>query len=94
MQAIKNIINVTTIGSDSLIGNSKDIYGTSILVEPEVLKSPCPKGIIAPIWKELMNATVDVTSLPGKYNASNENTDRTIRDQFVEAVGDLTELRA
>jgi hypothetical protein len=51
--------------------------------------------VIAPLCKELMDFTVDVTSLPGKYNASNLNTNRTITmDQFAEAVGDLTKLSA
>jgi hypothetical protein len=95
MQAIENIIDVTKIGSDTSIGNSKEIYGTSIQVEPEVQKTLCPKGVIAPVCKELMDSTVDVTSLPGKYNASNLNTDGTIMmDQFAEAVGDLTEPSA
>jgi hypothetical protein len=77
-------------------GNSKEICGASIPVEPEVRKTLCPNGIIAPIQKELMDSTLDVTSLPGKYNPSNLNTNRTIMmDQFAEAVGDLiTKLSA
>jgi hypothetical protein len=39
--------------------------------------------------------TVDVTSLHGKYNVSNMNTDGTLMmDQFAEVVGDPTELSA
>jgi hypothetical protein len=94
-QTIETILDVTKIGSDTSIGNSKEICGTSIQVEPEVLRTLCPKGVIAPVHKELMDSTVDVTSLTGKYTASNSNTDGTIMmDQLAEAVGDLTELSA
>jgi hypothetical protein len=51
-----------------------------------------PEGRNSPRSKELMNPTVAVTSLPGKYNASNANTEGTVMmEQFAEAVGDLTE---
>jgi hypothetical protein len=92
-QPMDRIVDVNTIGPDASGGKSKELYGTSIQVEPEVLKILCPKGVTAPVRKELMDSTVDVCSLPGKYNASNLNNDgNIIMDQFAEAVGDLTEM--
>jgi hypothetical protein len=92
-QPMDRIVDVNTIGPNVSMGKSKELYGTSIQVEPEVLKILCPKGVTAPVQKELMDSTVNVCSLPGKYNASNLNNDRNIiMDQFAEAVGDLTEM--
>jgi hypothetical protein len=51
--------------------------------------------MLVPIQQELMDSTVDVTSLPGMYNASNLNTNGSIvMDLFAEVVGDLTKLSA
>ena len=90
-QPTERILDVTKIGPDTSAGNSQEVFGTSIQVEPEVLKTLCPKGVLAPVRKELMDSAVDVTSLPGKYNASKQHTDGTlIMDQFAEAVGEMT----
>jgi hypothetical protein len=50
------IADFSTMGPDKLVGKSKEIHGTSIQIEPEILKKLCPRGITAAVRKELMEA--------------------------------------
>jgi hypothetical protein len=92
---IDQITGLTTIGPATLVGKSKEIHGTSIQIEREVLKLLCPKGVTAAVRRELMGTTVDMVSLPGKFsstiNAVAAEGALTF-DQFAEAVGDLTDV--
>jgi hypothetical protein len=91
------IADFSTMGPDRSVGKSKEIHGTSIQIEPEILKKLCPKGVTVAVRKELMEASVDVLTLPGKLNtainaAAAEGS--LIFDQFAEAVGDLNDVSA
>jgi hypothetical protein len=89
------ITDFATIGPDTSVGKSKEIHGTSIQIEPEVLKLLCPKGVTAAVRKELMETAVDVVALPGKFNSANSAAEGSlIFDQFAETVGDLTDVSA
>jgi hypothetical protein len=96
---LDQIVDLTTIGPDSSAGKPNEIYGRSIQVEPEVLKLLCPKGVTASVRKEIMEAAIDVVSLPGKFTSSKIGETPTIdgghiMDQFVEAVGNMTDTNA
>jgi hypothetical protein len=92
---LDQIIDLATVGPDTSAGKPMEMYGQSIQVEPEVLKLLCPKGVIAPVRKELMEAAVDVVSLPGKFSTAGTTVDgSSIMDQFAEAVGDMTDVNA
>jgi hypothetical protein len=85
------------MGPDKSAGKSKEIHGTSIQIEPEILKKLCPKGVTAAVRKELMEASVDILTLPGKLNSSVNVAaveGSLIFDQFAEAVGDLNDVSA
>jgi hypothetical protein len=85
------------MGPDKSVGKSKEIHGTSIQIEPEILKKLCPKGVTAAVRKELMEASVDILTLPGKLNASSNAAaveGSLMFDQFAEAVGDLNDVSA
>jgi hypothetical protein len=90
------IIDVHHSGPDTSTGKSKEMYGTSVQVEQEVLKLLCPKGVTASVRKELAESAVDVVSLPGKFSAATGSAadGSFIMDQFAEAVGDLTDMSA
>jgi hypothetical protein len=87
------IVNLKTVGPDPSSGKPNKIYGQSIQVEPEVLKLLCPKGVTAPVRKEIMEASIDVVSLPGKFQTTAGITSdgSHIMNQFAEAVGDMTD---
>jgi hypothetical protein len=94
---IEQITDLTTIGPDTPVGKSKEIHGTSIQIEPEVLKLLCPKGVTAAVRRELIGTAVDVVSLPGKFSSTSNAAaaeGALIFDQFAEAVGDLTDVSA
>jgi hypothetical protein len=85
------------MGPDQLVGKAKEIHGTSIQIEPEILKKLCPKGVTAAVRKELMEASVNILTLPGKLNASINAAaveGSLIFDQFAEAIGDLNDVSA
>ncbi len=91
------IADFSTMGPDNSVGKSKEIHGTSIQIEPEILKKLCPKGVTAAVRKELMEASVDILTLPGKLNASSNAAaveGSLMFDQFAEAVGDLNDVSA
>jgi hypothetical protein len=75
---IDQIVNLSTIGPDPSTGKAKEIYGQSLQVEPEVLNLLCPKGVTASVRKDIMETTIDVSSLPGKFT-SNNNVHCTMR---------------
>jgi hypothetical protein len=75
----------------------KEIHGTVIQIEPEILKKLCPKGVTAAVRKELMEPLVDILTLPSKSNASSNAAaveGSLMFDQFAEAVGDLNDVSA
>ena len=90
------IIDLKTVGPDPSSGKPNKIYGQSIQVEPDVLKLLCPKGVTAPVRKESMEASIDVVSLPGKFQTTAGITSdgSNIMNQFAEAVGDMTDTNA
>jgi hypothetical protein len=90
---LDRIVDLKTVGPDPSSGKPTEIYGQSIQVEPEVLKLLCPKGVTAPVRKEIMEASIDVVSLPGKFsNIAGTSSDGShIMDQFAEAVGGMTD---
>jgi hypothetical protein len=88
------IIDVKHIGPDSSVGKPNEIYGTSIQVEPEILKILCPKGVTATTRRELMEVTPDVLALPGKLGSTSADTAE-VWDQFAgAAVNEIAEQRA
>jgi hypothetical protein len=90
------IVGLKTVGPDPSLGNPTKIYGQSIQVKPEVLKLLCPKGVTAPVRKEIMEASIDVVSLHGKFQTTAGITSdgSHIMNQFAEAVGDMTDTNA
>jgi hypothetical protein len=85
------------MGPDQSVGKAKEIHGTSIQIEPEIFKKLCPKGVTVAVRKELMEASVDILTLPGKLNSSINAAaveGSLIFDQFAEAVGDLNDVSA
>jgi hypothetical protein len=51
--------------------------------------------VTAPVIKEIMEASIDVVSLPGKFTMSGTRSDGShIMDQFAEAVGNMTDATA
>jgi hypothetical protein len=50
------------------VGKDHEIYGKSTEVEAELLKALCPKGVTPDVRDELMEAAVDVCSLPSKLS--------------------------
>jgi hypothetical protein len=62
------VVDIKNSGSDPSIGRSKEIFGTSIQVESDVLRVLCPKGATSSVRKELVKTAVDVVSLPGKLS--------------------------
>jgi hypothetical protein len=52
------------------VGKENEIYGKSTEVETELLKALCPKGVTPEVRDELMEAAVDVCSLPGKLSTA------------------------
>jgi hypothetical protein len=92
---LDQIVDLKTVGPNPSWGNPKEIYEQSIQLEPEVLKLLCPKGVTAPVRKEIMEASINVVSLPGKFTMSGTTSDGShIMDQFAEAVGDMTDATA
>jgi hypothetical protein len=92
---LDQIVDLKTVGPDPSVGKPTEIYGQSIQVEPEVLKLLCPKGVTAPVRKEIMEASIDVVSLPGKFTTAGTTVDGSnIMDQFAEALGDMTDVNA
>ena len=88
-------VDLKTVGPDRASGNHKESYGQSIQVEREVLKLLCPKGVTAPVRKEIMEASIDVVSLTSKFTMSGTTSDGShIINQFAEAVGDMTDATA
>jgi hypothetical protein len=90
------IVDLKTVGPGPSSGKPTKIYGQSIQVEPEVLKLICPKGVTAPVRKESMEASIDVVSLPGKFQTTAGITSdgSHIMNQFAEAVGDMMDTNA
>jgi hypothetical protein len=91
---IDQIVNLSTIGPDPSSGKAKEIYGQSLQVEPEVLKLLCPKGVTASVRKDIMETSIDVSSLPGKFTSINTVDGAQMMDQFAQAVGDMTDNQA
>jgi hypothetical protein len=90
---VTDIVDLAQVGPDSSVGKPLEVHGTSIQVETEILKILCPKGMTASAKKELMEASPDVLSLPGKLgSATNDPTE--VMDQFAGAVNDITAQRA
>jgi hypothetical protein len=85
------IVNLKTVGPDPSSGKPTKIYGQPIQVEPEVLKLLCPKGVTAPVRKEIMEA-----SKSGKFQTTAGITSdgSHIINQFAEAVGNITDTKA
>jgi hypothetical protein len=81
------------VGPDPSVGEATEIYGTSIQVEPEILKILCPKGVTATTRKELIECAPDVLSLPGKLGSASADTAE-VWDQFAGAVNEMAEQRA
>jgi hypothetical protein len=57
----------------------------------------CPKGVTAPVRKEIIEAFIDVVSLPDKFTTAGTThtvDGSNIMDQFTEAVGDMTDGNA
>jgi hypothetical protein len=77
------MLDVFTIGPNPSASKSKKLYVKSLQVEPELLKSLCPKNII--------ESSIDVSSLPGKFTLSSTVDGAPIMDQFSQALlaGDL-----
>jgi hypothetical protein len=63
-------VDLDTIGPDPSTGRDNEIYGKSTEIELEILKALCPKGVTPEVGDELMEAAVDVCSLPGKLATS------------------------
>jgi hypothetical protein len=83
------IADSSAMGPDKPVGRSKKNHGTSIQIEPEILKKLCPKGVTVAVSKESMEAPVDILTLPGKLNTSYNAAaleGSLIFDQFSEAV--------
>jgi hypothetical protein len=91
---IDQIVNLSTVGLDTSSGKSKELYGTSLQVEPEVLKLLCPKGVTAAVQKDIMETLIDVSSLPGKFTSNDTVDGALIMVQFAQAVGDLSDNQA
>jgi hypothetical protein len=87
-------VNLSTIGPDPSTGKAKEIYGRSLQVEPEVLKLLCPKGVTASVQKDIMETSIDVSSLPGKFTSNNNVDGAQMMDQFAQAVRDMTDNQA
>jgi hypothetical protein len=64
------IVDPSLAGLDPSVGKPTELYNTSIQVESEVLKVLCPKGVTAQTRKDLMDATPDILSLPGKLGSA------------------------
>jgi hypothetical protein len=67
---LEDIVDLDTIGPDPSTGRDNEIYGKSTEIELEILKALCPKGVTPEVGDELMEAAVDVCSLPGKLATS------------------------
>jgi hypothetical protein len=63
-------VDLDTIGPDPSTGKENEVYGKSTEVETEILRALCPKGVTSEVCDELMEAAVDVCSLPGKLATS------------------------
>jgi hypothetical protein len=53
---LDQIVDLKTIGQNSSAGKPNERYSRSIQVEPEVLKLLCPKGVTAPVQKEILHS--------------------------------------
>jgi hypothetical protein len=80
------------MGPDTSVGKSNEIHGTSIQIEPEILKILCPKGLTRATKRELMDVAPDILSLPGKLG-STTNDSAEVWDQFAGAVSEIAEQR-
>jgi hypothetical protein len=87
-------VKLSTIRPDPSTGKAEEIYGRLLQVEPEVLKLLCPKGVTASIRKDIMETSIDVTSLPGKFTSLINVDGAQMMDQFAQAIGDMTNNQA
>jgi hypothetical protein len=68
-----SVIIPAHVATDPSTGQATEIYGATIEVEEEVLKILCSKGVSTRVRKELMEAAIDVVSLPGKSTSYDES---------------------
>jgi hypothetical protein len=90
---VTDVIDLTQVGPDTSIGKPMEVHGTLIQVETEILQILCPKGMTNAAKKELMEASPDVLSLPGKLGSATNDTAE-VMDQFAGGVNDITNQRA
>jgi hypothetical protein len=87
---VTDVIDLTQVEPDASVGKPMEVHGTSIQVETEILQILCPKGMTNAAKKELMEASPDVLSLPGKLGSATNDTAE-VMDQFAGAVNDITD---
>jgi hypothetical protein len=78
------------MGPYTSVGKANEIHGTSVQIEPEILKIFCPKGVTSATKRELMDAAPDILSLPSKLG-STTNDSAEVWDQFAGTVSEIAE---
>jgi hypothetical protein len=63
---IDSILDVTKVGHDPSVGDSKMLFNTSTAIKSVLMKTLCPKGVTQAVRDQLIEASPDILQSPGK----------------------------
>jgi hypothetical protein len=91
---IDSILDITKVGHDPSVGDSKRIYDTPTDVDSVLVKTLCPKVVTQAVHEQLMEAAPDILQAPGKLPSGLSTSDAAaILDTWANAVDQLADVQ-